>query len=252
MGQDLPRIVAAIPARWGSSRFPGKPLALLDGRPVVAHVVERALAAATVEAVLVATDHEGIAEAARDAGAEAVLTGEHPSGTDRIAEAVLGRGGWELVVNVQGDEPLLPPANIDRLVEGMLGRPEVGIGTLCRPLPEERAGDPNAVKVVRRSDGRALYFSRSVVPYPRDEAAARGSWRLHLGIYAYRRAALERFVGLPPSPLERAEGLEQLRALEAGMDILVLDAPAGSVGVDTPEDLERAERLVTGRTTQRS
>ncbi len=241
MGQDLHRIVAAIPARWGSTRFPGKPLASLGGRPVIAHVVERARAARTVEAVLVATDDERIAAAARGAGAEAVLTGEHPSGTDRIAEAVLGRGGWELVVNLQGDEPLLPPENIDRLVEGMLGNPEVGLGTLCRPLPSGREGDPNAVKVVRRADGRALYFSRSVIPYPRERGTASGLWRLHLGIYAFRREALRRFVELEPSPLERAEGLEQLRALENGLEILVLDAPADSMGVDTPGDLARAE-----------
>ncbi len=244
MGQDLPRIVAAIPARWGSTRFPGKPLASLGGRPVIAHVVERARAARTVEAVLVATDDERIAAAARGAGAEAVLTGEHPSGTDRIAEAVLGRGGWELVVNLQGDEPLLPPENIDRLVEGMLGRPEVGLGTLCRPLPLGCEGDPNAVKVVRRADGRALYFSRSVIPFPRERGTAAGLWRLHLGIYAFRREALRRFVELEPSPLERAEGLEQLRALENGLEILVLDAPADSFGVDTPGDLERADAVL--------
>ena len=247
MGQDLPQIVVAIPARWGSTRFPGKPLASLDGMPLIAHVVRRALAANGVGAVLVATDDERIAAAAREAGADAVLTGEHPSGTDRIAEAVLDRDGWEVVVNVQGDEPLLPPENIETLVGEMVTRPEVEIGTLCRPLAADRVDDPNAVKVVRRGDGRALYFSRSVVPHPRNGAAAEELWRLHLGIYAFRRQALRRFVKLGPSPLERAEGLEQLRALENGMDILVLDAPRDAFGVDTPEDLARAGEWLARR-----
>jgi len=243
MDADLPRVVVVIPARWASSRFPGKPLALLGGRPMICHVVDRARAS-TAGLVLVATDDERIAEAAREAGAVAVRTGEHPSGTDRVAEAILEHRGWELVVNVQGDEPLLPPENIDRLVEGMLGRPEIGLGTLCRPLDPARSGDPNIVKVVRRVDGRALYFSRSAIPHPRNGETASGLWRHHLGIYAYRRWALEAFVGLEPSPLERAEGLEQLRALENGMEILVLDAPSDSLGVDTPRDLVRAEELL--------
>ena len=149
---------------------------------------------------------------------------------------------WRIVLNVQGDEPLLPPENIDQLVEAMEARPEVGMATLCRPLEPGRAGDPNTVKVVRRADGRALYFSRSVLPYGRRSEEAETLLRAHLGIYGYRRDALERFVGLPPSPLERAEGLEQLRALENGMEILVLDAPYDSLGVDTPEDLEEAAR----------
>ena len=241
MGESGSQVIAAIPARWGSTRFPGKPLAELAGRPVIAHVVERALAAETVDLVVVATDHPAIAEAARAAGATVRMTGEHASGTDRIAEAVLALDGWELAINVQGDEPLLEPANIDRLVEGMLGRPEVGMATLCRPLDRGRVEDPNAVKVVLRADGRALYFSRSMIPFPRrDEAAA--LWRLHLGIYGFRRETLERFVALPPSPLERTEALEQLRALENGMEILVLEAPHDSLGVDTPEDLEEAAR----------
>ena len=174
------------------------------------------------------------------------MTGEHPSGTDRIAEAVARFPGWEIVVNVQGDEPLLPPGNIDRVVEGMRSHPEVGVATLCRPLDAQGVKDPNAVKVVCRKDGRALYFSRSVIPFGRRERAAAELWRLHLGIYGFRKDALERFVGLPPSPLERAEALEQLRALENGMEILVLDAPFDSIGVDTREDLEEAVRRMAG------
>jgi 3-deoxy-manno-octulosonate cytidylyltransferase (CMP-KDO synthetase) len=239
-------VVAAIPARWGSTRFPGKALARIAGVPMIAHVVRRALAAESVDHVLVATDDARVAAAAEAAGAEAVMTGEHPSGTDRIAAALAGGSDWELVVNVQGDEPLLSGANIDALVAGMRRAPEFGIATLCRPLAPDRVEDPNAVKVVRDGGGRALYFSRSPVPFPRDRAAAEPLWRLHLGIYGFRPEALSRFVALPPSPLERAEGLEQLRALENGFAILVLDAPDDAFGVDTPEDLERATEMLEG------
>jgi 3-deoxy-manno-octulosonate cytidylyltransferase (CMP-KDO synthetase) len=244
MTTEPSRVVAAIPARWGSTRFPGKALAPLAGEPMIAHVVRRALAAATVDHVLVATDDERVAAAAEAAGAEAVLTGEHPSGTDRVAAALAGRSDLELVVNVQGDEPLLSGANIDALVAGMRREPEVGMATLCRPLPAERVDDSNAVKVVLDRARRALYFSRSAVPYPRDRAAAAALWRLHLGIYGFRPETLARFVALEVSPLERAEGLEQLRALENGISILVLDAPDPAFGVDTPEDLARAAELL--------
>ncbi len=242
-----PPVVAVIPARWASTRFPGKPLAQLAGEPMIAHVVRAAAGAELVDEVLVATDDERIARAARDAGGTSVMTGDCASGTDRVAAAVLGRPDWQLVVNVQGDEPLLPATNVDALVAGMLAAPSALLGTLCRPLPPGRLDDPGAVKVVRGASSRALYFSRSVIPYPRDRAAAAALWRLHLGIYAFRRQGLERFVALPPSPLERAEGLEQLRALENGLDILVLDAPAESWGVDTPEDLARAEAILAER-----
>jgi 3-deoxy-manno-octulosonate cytidylyltransferase (CMP-KDO synthetase) len=183
-----------------------------------------------------------VAEAAAAAGAESVMTGECASGTDRVAEAVLGRPGWDIAINVQGDEPRIAPENIDALVEGMRSAPSVGVATLCWPLPPERVADPNAVKVVRSTARRALYFSRSALPFPRNEEVAKTLWRLHLGIYGFRREALAAFVALPPSPLELAEGLEQLRALENGMDILVLDAPRPAFGVDTPEDLAEVER----------
>lgn len=244
MGQLDDSVIAAIPARWGSTRFPGKALALLCGEPMICHVVRRAAAARTVGSVLVATDDERIAEVAVASGAEAVMTGECASGTDRIAEAVLGRPGWEIVVNVQGDEPVIAPENIDAVVEGLAAAGSgIGMATLCSPLEMDRVQDPNAVKVVRRSDGRALYFSRSRIPYPRSEVARR-VWALHLGIYAYRRDTLARLVALERTPLETAEELEQLRALESGIDILVLDAPRPAVGVDTPEDLERVERMI--------
>ncbi len=244
MGQADFRTVAVIPARWASTRFPGKPLAELAGEPMIAHVVRRASEAATVEHVIVATDDERIARAAEAAGAEAVLTGECPSGTDRVAAAVAGRDQWDVVVNVQGDEPLLSGDNIDVLVRGLHGDAEAPMATLCRPLDPERADDPNAVKVVRDSRGRALYFSRSLIPYPRAPENAEALWRLHLGIYCFRREALARFVALAPSSLERAEGLEQLRALENGIPILVLDAPHPAFGVDSPEDLERVEKIM--------
>jgi 3-deoxy-manno-octulosonate cytidylyltransferase (CMP-KDO synthetase) len=243
MTTDVRRVVAAIPARWGSTRFPGKALAELAGQPMIAHVVRRAVAASTIDHVVVATDDERVAAAAASAGAEALMTGIHPSGTDRIAEAVAG-GDWEIVVNIQGDEPMLSAANIDTLVDGMRARPELGMATLCRPLSADRVNDPNAVKVVRRRDGRALYFSRSPVPHPRRGEVAAGLWRLHLGIYGFRPETLRRFVGFEPSPLERAEGLEQLRAMENEMEILVLDAPDPAQGVDTPEDLERVRQMI--------
>ncbi len=235
-----------IPARWASTRFPGKPLAKLAGEPMIVHVVRRASEAKTVDHVIVATDDERIAEAAAGAGAEAVMTGECPSGTDRVALAIAGRREWEIVINVQGDEPLLSGDNIDVLVEGLLADGEARMSTLCRSLEPERAEDPNAVKVVRDLRGRALYFSRSPIPYPRHREAAWKLWRLHLGIYGFRRGALEEFVALPPSELEQAEGLEQLRALENGIPILVLDAPHPAFGVDTPEDLERVEKIING------
>lgn len=211
---------------------------------MIAHVVQRALGATTIDHVIVATDDERVAAAAREAGAEAVMTGEQPSGTDRIAAALAGRSGWEIVVNVQGDEPMLSGANIDTLVAGMRDRPDVGMATLCRPLAVDDVNDPNSVKVVRDIKSNALYFSRAAIPYPRDPAMASPLWRLHLGVYGFRPESLEYFVSLEPSQLERAEGLEQLRALENGIGILVLDAPDPAHGVDTPEDLSRVQALM--------
>jgi 3-deoxy-manno-octulosonate cytidylyltransferase (CMP-KDO synthetase) len=246
MGKGDPSVVAVIPARWASTRFPGKPMAELAGEPMIVHVVRRAYEAKTVDHVMVATDDERIGEAAAAAGAEAVMTGKCPSGTDRVAMAVADKTEWEIVINVQGDEPLLAGENIDVLVEGLLADDDFGMTTLCRPLEVERAEDPDAVKVVRDLRGRALYLSRSPIPYPRHREVAWKVWRLHLGIYGFRRDTLARFVALPPSELEQAEALEQLRALENGIPILVLDAPHPAFGVDTPEDLERVEKIING------
>ncbi len=211
---------------------------------MIIHVVRRAWEAQTIDHVIVATDDQRIAEVVSTSGAEAVMTGECASGTDRVALAVAGNDEWDVVVNIQGDEPLLSGENIDVLVGGLLADGDVPMSTLCRPLEAERIDDPNAVKVVRDVNGRALYFSRSPIPYPRRREAAVALWRLHLGIYGFRKDALERFVRLPPSELEEAEGLEQLRAIENGIPILVLDAPHAAYGVDTPEDLHRVETIM--------
>lgn len=232
------RALAAIPARYASTRFPGKPVAPILGRPMIAHVVERALEAGCFAEVLVATDDERIAAAARDAGARAVLTGEASSGTDRVAQAVRGLPG-DVVVNVQGDEPALPPGNLRRITELLLARPDVPMATLALPGTREDLANPNVVKVVCGLDGRALYFSRAGIPFQRH--AEPGLIRRHVGIYGFQRDALFRFAALPEVALERAEGLEQLRALAHGVAIHVLDVSETSVGVDVPSDVPLAE-----------
>lgn len=231
--------LAAVPARWGATRFPGKALADLGGRPVIARVVEAALAARRVDRVAVVTDHEGIGRAAEEAGARAVVI-DRPaaSGTDRIAQLLAAdpeAASATVIVNVQGDEPLLEPAAIDAAVAALDGDPDADLATVVRPLREgEDPARTDLVKAVVAGDGRALYFSRAAVPHG-------GPARIHVGLYAYRREAFERFVALGPSPLERAERLEQLRALEAGMRIACVEFASRSVGIDAPEDLVRAE-----------
>jgi 3-deoxy-manno-octulosonate cytidylyltransferase (CMP-KDO synthetase) len=206
---------------------------------MILHVVEAARAARRLSGVIVATDDARIAECVRDAGAEAVLTSPSAaSGTDRVAEVARGRraDAW---VNLQGDEPLMAPENVDRAIETLLAAPERRIATLTVPLEPALAADPNVVKAAVARDGRALYFSRAPIPHPRQGAPA---YRKHLGIYAFRASALEEVAALPPSPLERAESLEQLRWLEAGYSIWAGEGVADSIGVDTPEDLAEAER----------
>ena len=233
-------IVGVIPARYASVRFPGKPLALLAGKPMVLHVLEAARAARRLDRVLVATDDERIAAVVRKTGAEALLTSaEAASGTDRLAEAAR-RVPADAYVNVQGDEPMMSAENIDRAVETLLASPDRRIATLVIALSQAHASDPNVVKAAVAKDGRALYFSRSPIPYFRQGEPA---YRKHLGIYAYRSATLAELAALPPSPLERAESLEQLRWLEAGYAIWVGEAATDSIGIDTPEDLSRAESL---------
>ena len=233
--------LAVIPARYASTRFPGKPLALLLGRPMIRHVWERVRQVRSLSAVLVATDDPRIAEAVRGFGGEVAMTGECRTGTDRVFEASRNRPE-DLVLNVQGDEPLIEPSCLEDLLRAF-DDSAVGMATLRRPLDPEEQGNPNVVKVVCALNGDALYFSRSALPYVRHGPAQ--AWA-HVGVYAYRKAVLARLAGLPSTPLERAEGLEQLRALESGLSIRAIETAYRSLGVDTPEDLARAERALRG------
>lgn len=237
--------IAIIPARYASTRFPGKPLAAATGRCLVQHVYERVLEAERIETCVVATDDARIADAVRGFGGEVEMTSDqHRSGTDRIAE-VARRRGWaddRVILNVQGDEPEIDPAVLDQLVGRMLAEPDTPVGTLACPFPEDRAlDDPNCVKVVRNQPGHALYFSRSVIPYgPEvDRTAGHPVWLLHLGVYAFRRSFLLEFAGWPPSWLESTERLEQLRILDRGYPIAVELAPLAAPGIDTPEEYEQ-------------
>lgn len=231
-------VVAVIPARFGATRFPGKPLVDIAGVPMVVRVARQAAAASTIQEVLIATDDPRIAQVVEQAGFRVAMTpSDCATGSDRIAWAIRERRGAapRLVVNVQGDEPLLDPRDLDVLVKATLADPGA-IGTLARPLPDpSRFADPNVVKVARAAGGRALYFSRAPIPYGVEAPL------LHVGIYAYPPEVLSRFVGLPPSPLERTERLEQLRALENGIPIQVTMCVSErpSLGVDTPEDVAR-------------
>jgi len=249
-------IVAIIPARFGSTRLPGKPLSDIHGKPMIQHVYERVRRARRPERVLVATDDERIAAVVRGFGGEAVLTSrDHETGTDRLAEAAAAIDA-EVVVNVQGDEPMVDPAGIDAAVEALVADPALEMSTLSLPLRDvEEMLSPSVVKVVSDARGCALYFSRSPIPVVRDGArdaraaaalaVARGLARKHVGLYVYRRAALLRFAALPQSPLEAAEGLEQLRALHHGMRIRVVEREGlAGPAVDTAEDLERVRALL--------
>lgn len=256
-----PTVVAIIPARYSSSRLPGKPLLEIAGRPMVLHVVERALAAGRVARAVVATDDERILEAVRAAGHEALMTRpDHASGSDRLAEAASVIEA-DIVVNVQGDEPLIAPETIERAVGALLADEEAAAATTCERF--ERAADilsPDVVKVVLDERGRALYFSRSPVPFPREAARRHGSlaaaleaepalvaaFRKHTGLYAYRREFLLEYALWPQTALERAESLEQLRTLERGRRIAVVEAAAPSIGVDTEEDLRRVRAVFDG------
>ena len=233
-----------IPARYASSRFPGKPLADLGGRPMVVRVCERA--AASGAEVHVATDDERIAAAVRAAGFSALRTREdHASGTDRLAEAAraLGLAAEDVVVNLQGDEPLMPPALIADVAAALERDREAPMATACHALRDAaEAANPNVVKVVLDARSRALYFSRARIPYPRE---AEGRWFRHAGLYAYRAGFLQRFTGLEIPQIERTEALEQLRALWHGHRVAVVVSEREiPPGVDTPEDLEAVRRMI--------
>jgi 3-deoxy-manno-octulosonate cytidylyltransferase (CMP-KDO synthetase) len=244
-----PVTVAIIPARYRSTRLPGKALADIAGRPMVWHVAARTRQARGIARVIVATDDERIRDAVADAGVEVALTSpDHPTGTDRLAEVARGIEA-DVVINVQGDLPLLDPAMVEALVARMAADPHPSMATIAVPIHDDvEWRSPHVVKVVAALDGRALYFTRSPVPFDRDGVRAPDEpigWR-HVGMYAYRRDVLLRLAALPPSPLERREQLEQLRALEHGIAIAVVawNDRAPLVEVDTPADLERAREAV--------
>ena len=238
------RVLGVIPARLGSTRLPNKPLQQLAGEPLITRVVQRVLEHGLIDELVVATDSARVVQAAADAGVRGVLTlSSHQTGTDRVAEVAARRefSEFDTVVNVQGDEPFLPR----EALSGALARIEQGddVGTAAAPLDVDLAADPSRVKVVTDARGRALYFSRSIIPHRREaDDPSDGLYWQHLGIYSFTRAALARWVTLPPSPAEQAERLEQLRALHNGMTIGVarLQQPA-LPGIDTADDLRRAE-----------
>ncbi len=242
------RVVGVIPARLGSTRLPRKVLRTIAGRPMVEWVWRAAAESGVMDEVVVATDSDEVAEVCRERGIPAVMTSpECVSGSDRVYEVSRQRDA-EIYVNIQGDEPLLTAGHFGPLL-GLFARPEVQVVTLAVRCPALDIGNPNAVKVVTTADGRALYFSRSTIPFDRDSTGFAG-YRKHLGIYAYRKAALERFAALPPSSLEQVERLEQLRLLDNGIDIYVAAAPGDTIGVDTEEDLQRVESVLLGRNGQ--
>jgi 3-deoxy-manno-octulosonate cytidylyltransferase (CMP-KDO synthetase) len=244
-------IIGIIPARYASTRFPGKPLALIAGKPLIQHVAEQCGKAKSLAEVIVATDDARIAEVAKKFCRVEMTRADHPSGSDRIAE-VASRVGCDAVVNIQGDEPLIDPAVIDS-VANALANDEMS--TAATPIKDFAEYDnPNVVKVVVNAAGRALYFSRRTIPYLREAANSPVSEQLaafpflkHLGIYGFRRETLLNLVRFPVSPLESAEKLEQLRALENGIQIAVVKVNYDSVGVDMPEDVTRVEKILNHR-----
>jgi 3-deoxy-manno-octulosonate cytidylyltransferase (CMP-KDO synthetase) len=247
------KIVGIVPARYASTRFPGKPLALVAGKPLIQRVVERCQLARSLEAVIVATDDARIQELVRGFCRVEMTRPDHPSGSDRIAE-VAERCDCDAVVNIQGDEPLMDPAVIDS-VAAALANSNAGMSTAATPIRNPGEYDnPNVVKVVVNAAGRALYFSRRTIPYLREAASRSANEQLaafpflkHLGIYGYRRETLLRLVRFPVSPLEAAEKLEQLRALEHGIDIEVVRVDYDSIGVDLPEDVGKVEKVLRER-----
>ncbi len=246
MASNLPPCIGIIPARYGSRRFPGKPLAQILGRPMFWHVYHRASQCPQLDRVLLATDDERIRQLAEALNVPVVMTSaDHPSGSDRILEAARTIGASEacVIVNIQGDEPALAPAMISQLL-GPFAQPSMQVTTLARRINMQIADNPNVVKVVFAHDGRALYFSRALIP-GRSGRATDSIYYGHIGLYAYRKHVLEQFVQWGPSRLERTEKLEQLRLLENGIPIQVVITEHASLGVDVPEDLEAVIKILS-------
>lgn len=249
------KVVAIIPARYGSNRLPGKPLAEIGGKPMIVRVYERAVDILAMERVIVATDDERIAARIHAIGGECFLTHpDHPSGTDRVAEVArrIGLSSQDLVVNIQGDQPLLDPGPVTSIIDLLRSRKDLAMATAACPLSIREATNPNRVKVVLDISGNALYFSRAPIPFDRDGVSNGTStnhgtspYLRHLGIYAFRQGFLQKFVDLPPSRLEQLEQLEQLRALENGYTIGVAVVDQAPVEVDTTEDLDMVRRIVS-------
>ncbi|MEQ1884404.1 MAG: 3-deoxy-manno-octulosonate cytidylyltransferase [Bryobacteraceae bacterium] len=237
------RILGVIPARYASSRFPGKALVSIGGKSMLQHVWERASQARYLTSVVIATDDERIRDAAENFRGRVMMTrSDHPSGTDRVAE-VASASTCDIVVNIQGDEPMIDPGAIDAAILGMLDDDNSVMGTLKKRIEREHEiNDPNVVKVVTNHAGNALYFSRSPIPFPRDGEKDIAYFK-HVGLYVYRRDFLLSYPDLPVGPLEQAEKLEQLRALENGFPIRVVETEYESLGVDTPADWERVSAL---------
>jgi 3-deoxy-manno-octulosonate cytidylyltransferase (CMP-KDO synthetase) len=260
--------VVVIPARYASTRLPGKPLLEIGSKPMIVHVVERALGARNVSRAIVATDDKRIFAVVADAGYEAVMTSaEHQCGSDRLAEVALQLDDVELLVNVQGDEPLISSLTIERVVDELLARPDAGMVSVYEPMSSvDDVLNPDVVKVVVDDSNRAIYFSRSPIPYPREAVRRNGdlkaalknepellaTFRKHTGIYGYRRRVLLEFKGWPASKLEKSESLEQLRALEHGVSLFMVEAAGPSLGVDTIEDLQKVKDVFPGLEVSRS
>ncbi len=251
MAASLLKVLAVIPARHASTRFPGKPLAPIAGKPMIQHVFERVRRAQLITQVVVATDDARVKAAVEGFGGEAILTRpDHRTGTDRVTE-VAAHLPSEIYVNVQGDEPLIDPGTIDLVASAMLEEDSIQIATPCSAIMHRNdIMDPNIVKVVRDFEGNALYFSRAPIPWVRDagEAVSARHWK-HIGLYGYRRDALLEFPTLPPGELEYVEQLEQLRWLENGFKIRVVETEYDAISVDVPSDIERVERLVKASAT---
>lgn len=236
------KIACVIPARYGSTRLPGKPLADIAGKPMIQRVYEQVSKAQIISQVIVATDDQRVFDTVTSFGGEVMMTrADHPTGTDRLAEVAEAYTDIDVIINVQGDEPLIDPAVIDELAELFITRENLTMATVGSPLLEDEYDEPSAVKVVVNQKGDALYFSRSLIPYPRNPFVTPAL--KHVGIYGYGREFLLTYAKLTPTPLEQTESLEQLRALENGYTIAVIKTDKRFVGVDTPDDLARVNEI---------